>query len=202
MEALLRVLRDGGLVVYPTETVYGIGTALSAGQAGVERVRAAKGSPPGRPFLVVAADAAMAFSLWSRIPDAAHALADEAWPGPLTLIGPAREGLPPGLLGERDGEPTISVRVPGDAWLRRVLTSLGEPLISTSANRAGEPPPGAFEDVDLDALRPDHAVDRGRCAGGTPSTLIDLLTDPPTLLRRGALNVLSIPLLGSEGASR
>lgn len=200
MHELVAALRAGGLVVYPTETVYGIGTALSAGQAGLERVRAAKRSPPGRPYLLVAADTPTAFALWSRSVPAAVRLAAEVWPGPLTLIGPARAGLPPGLLGEHDGEPTISVRVPGDAWLRELLAALGEPLVSTSANVAGAPAPRAFEDVDLAALKPDHAVDRGACAGGVPSTVISVLTEPPTLVRSGAVNVLSIPLLASEGA--
>ncbi|MEE2830472.1 MAG: Sua5/YciO/YrdC/YwlC family protein, partial [Myxococcota bacterium] len=107
-------LRRGGLVVYPTETVYGIGTALSAGDAGGARVRAAKGSPAGRPFLLLAASTEASLALWSEVPPWARELAAEAWPGPLTLVGPAREGLPACVTGTAaDGRASLAVRVPG-----------------------------------------------------------------------------------------
>jgi len=178
-------LRAGRLLLYPTETVYGLGVAVSAGDDGVARVRSAKGSPPGRPFLVLAADVRRAFALWSRVPPLARRLADAAWPGPLTLIGPARPGLPDSLLGDVDGVPTISVRVPGDARLRGLLSALEDALVSTSANRAGEAPTHRLEDVDVDALSPDLVVDGGDCPGGAPSTLVTLV-GPPRILRPGA----------------
>ncbi len=179
-------LRRGGMVVLPTETVYGLHVALSAGDPGITRIRAAKGSPPGRPFLLLAVDREQAFGLWSGVPEAARELAARAWPGPLTLIGPARDGLPEEILGWVDGQPTVSVRVPGDPWLIELLEELGEPIVSTSANRAGEPPPVSFEDVELAALAPDLAIDRGRCTGGVPSTIYDVVADPPALVRAGA----------------
>lgn len=181
MTAAADVLRAGGVLVYPTETVYGIGVALSADVSAVAR---AKRSPPGRPYLVVAADEAMARALWTEPPPpelAAH------WPGPLTLVGPARAGLPPEVLGESGGAPTIAVRVPGDPWLRALIAEVGEPIVSTSANLAGAPPPVAFADVDLDALRPGLAIDRGRCGGGRPSTLVDFVCKPWKILRPGPL---------------
>ena len=183
---LASAFRSGALVVYPTETVYGIGTALSAGDSGVARIRAAKGSPPGRPFGVLAADIDSAFELWRDVTGPARRLGSRAWPGPLTLVGPARVGLPSSLLGDVGGVSTISVRVPGDPWLLGLLRAIGEPIVSTSANRAGEPPPIRYEDIDLDSLAPDLAVDRGGCRGGVPSTLVSMLQDPPELLRAGA----------------
>jgi L-threonylcarbamoyladenylate synthase len=180
-------LQSGGLVVYPTESVYGIGTALSAGAAGVERVRQAKGSAKGRPFLLLAADRKMAFGLWSEVPDAARALAERAWPAPLTLIGPARADLLPELLGESpEGVPTVAVRVPSDPWLLALLEALGEPLLSTSANRAGGDPPKTFSEIRLGALAPDLAIDRGSCEWGVPSTLVSCLEPNPVILRQGA----------------
>lgn len=175
------VLRSGGLLVYPTETVYGIGVALSAD---VDAVRRAKRSPPGRPYLVVAADEAMACALWTTPPPielSTH------WPGPLTLIGPAREGVPPELLGDSGGVATIAVRVPGDAWLRALVAEVGEPIVSTSANVAGAPAPRSFADVDVAALAPDLAIDRGPCPGGVASTLVDFVAVPWKILRPGPL---------------
>ena len=74
---------------------------------------------------------------------------------------------------------------PGDPWLLELLTALAEPLVSTSANRVGQAPPVRFDQVPLSALEPDLAVDRGPCPGGTPSTLVSLLEDPPRVLRQG-----------------
>ncbi len=185
MDPVVASLRAGGLLLYPTETVYGLGVALSAGDAGVERVRAAKGSPRGRPYLVLAADLRRAFALWSRVPPPARRLAVAAWPGPLTMIGPARPGLPPSLLGDVDGTPTISVRVPGDARLRGLLSRLEDVLVSTSANRAGDPPSACLDDIEVAALGPDLVVDGGPCPGGAPSTLVTVV-GPPRILRAGA----------------
>lgn len=193
----LAVLRAGGVLVYPTETVYGIGTALSAGDAGVERVRVAKGSPKGRPYLLLVADAASAFALWSQVPEQARLLAARHWPGPLTLIGPAAAGLPASLLGSEvlnDKQiPTVSVRVPGDGRLRSLLLRLGEPLLSTSANRSGHPAPVHFTEVHVSALAADLAIDAGECEGGMPSTLVSLLHDPPLVLRQGSVVLEASP---------
>jgi len=182
-------LRSGGLLVYPTESVYGLGTALSAGEAGVARVRAAKGSPENRPFLLLAADTETAFGLWSEVTAAARSLGESAWPAPLTLIGPARSGLPAGVLGEGPaGEPTVAVRVPSDPWLLSLLLELGEPLLSTSANLADGPAPVRFSEIPLGALAPDLAIDRGACSGGRPSTLVCCLGEH-RVLRQGEYRI-------------
>ena len=192
-------LQSGGMLVYPTESVYGVGTALSAGAAGIERVRRAKQSPPGRPFLVLAASSEMAFALWSEVPASARRLADEAWPAPLTLIGPARSGLPTELLGEGpNGEASLAVRVPADDWLLRLLADLGEPLLSTSANLAGGSTPRSFADIPLGALAPDLAIDRGSLGAGVASTLVSCLGDEPVVLREGAFDVGSILRISEE----
>jgi L-threonylcarbamoyladenylate synthase len=187
----LAVLRTGGVLIYPTETVYGIGTALSAGDAGIERVRVSKGAPKGRPYLLLVADSASAFALWSRVPEQARLLAARYWPGPLTLIGPAAAGLPASLLGSEAWNnkqtPTVSVRVPGHERLRSLLEALGEPLLSTSANRSGQSTPVRFSEVDVSALAADLVIDAGDCAAGLPSTLVSLLHDPPLVLRQGSV---------------
>ena len=183
--AVAAAFSAGHLVVYPTETVYGLGTSLASGEAGVERVRAAKGSPPGRPYLVLVSSVEAALALWSGDVASHLALLQRAWPGPVTFVAPAAVGLPRSLLGSADGVPTLSVRVPGHEPLRAMLAALGEPVLSTSANRAGEPPPARFEDVDLARMQPDLAADGGPCAGGSPSTLISLAGAAPRVLRPG-----------------
>lgn len=191
---VLATIRGGGLFVYPTETVYGIGVALSAGADGIERVRAAKRSPPGRPYILLAATTEMAFSLWSEVPLVGQMLGWSEWPGPLTLVGRARDGLPAGVLGSvqvpgvdtMESVPTVSVRVPGDPALRQLISRLGEPILSTSANLAGAPTPVAFADLDLDGLAPDLVLQTERCPGGIPSTLLTIVEDPPRVLRQGA----------------
>ncbi len=181
IDAAVAVLRAGGLVIHPTETVYGIGCALSAGEAGLRRLRAAKGSADDRPYLLVAANEAQAFALWRRVSSTAAALAQAHWPGALSLIGPAAAGLPPGLCGPGD-PPSLGVRVPGHPGLRRLLEALGEPMVSTSANPAGQPAPRSRPSDDLGA---DLLLDGGECPGGRPSTILSLMTDPPQVLRAG-----------------
>ncbi len=173
-------------MVHPTETFYGIGTALSAGDAGVDRVRVAKRAPGGRPYLLLAADTEMAFTLWTEASPQARELAERAWPGPLTLVGPARDGLPGSLLGSLAGAASVSVRVPGLASARALSKSLGEPFVSTSANRSGQPPPTSFDEVDLEALAPDLALNGGTCPGGEPSTLVSVVGERLEVLREGA----------------
>jgi len=187
--AAVAALRSGGLLVYPTETVYGIGVALSAGVAGIERVRSAKRSPAGRSYLLLVAGQEQAFALWTEVPEPARLLAERHWPGPLTLVGRARPELPASLLGSAqvgNGRiATVSVRVPGDARIRELLDQLGEPLLSTSANVHGAEPPVDFAQIDLEALQPDLAINAGRCEGGLPSTLLSLAGPKPELLRQG-----------------
>jgi len=193
LDAALSSLRAGGVLVYPTETVYGIGISLSSVDRGLERLRRVKGSPASRPYLLLVADADQAFSLWSSLPAFAVELAERYWPGPLTMIGPAAPGLPATLLGsvEVDGvvTATVSVRVPGDERIRELITQLGEPLLSTSANRSGASPPVDFSSIDLEQLAPDIAIDAGPCVGGEPSTLVSLMSATPRVLRQGALRL-------------
>lgn len=172
----------GSLLVFPTDTLYALGAAAS-NAALVLRVREAKGREDDKPLPLVAADEAQARALCAAWPAAAERLAARFWPGPLTLVLPAAAGVPEEVTA---GTGTVAVRVPALALARELCARVG-PLVSTSANRSGEPPPltcaeavaavGSFAAVALDA------------GPGQPlaSTIVDLTVDPPRLLREGAV---------------
>ena len=176
-------LRRGSLVVYPTETFYGLGV-LATLPAALARLSAAKLRPAGKPLPLVAADAAMAFALWVEVPPAARRLAEAFWPGPLTLVAPAAHGLPDPVT--RGG--TVGVRVPGAALARELCRRAGGPVISTSANPPGGPPPASVEALDPELLsRVDLVLDGGETPGGLPSTVVEVGVGGPRLLRAGAV---------------
>jgi L-threonylcarbamoyladenylate synthase len=176
-------LRRGGLVVYPTETFYGLG-ALARDAAAVARLGEAKLRPEGKPLPLVAADADAAFGAWSAVPEEARLLATAFWPGPLTLVAPAAPGLPAALtLGEG-----VGVRVPGAELARRLCRLAGGAVVSTSANPSGGPPPASPDELDPALLaRVDLVLDGGRTPGGLPSTVVELGGGRARLVRPGAV---------------
>lgn len=176
-------LRQGSLVVYPTETFYGLG-ALSTLPAALARLGDAKLRPAGKPLPLVAADAAAAFALWAEVPDEARVLAGRFWPGPLTLVAPAAHGLPGPLT--LAGE--VGVRVPGSILARELARAAGGPLVSTSANPSGGPAPASVDALDPDLLgRVDLVLDGGPTPGGLPSTVVRIGAGDPRLVRAGAV---------------
>jgi L-threonylcarbamoyladenylate synthase len=176
-------LRRGALVVYPTETFYGLGALVSRPDA-LARLGAAKLRPPGKPLPLVAADLASAFALWKEVSPAARTLAEAFWPGPLTLVAPAAEGLPAELsLGG-----AVGVRVPGLALARELSRLAGGAIVSTSANLAGGSPPSTVAGLDPAVLAGIELVlDGGPTPGGLPSTVVAVLSSSARLLRAGAV---------------
>lgn len=180
-------LRRGGLLAYPTETVYGLGGNVS--DAAVAGVAALKGREPGKPFLLIISDARMAEDLGLLFNASARALARACWPGPLTLALPGGPRLPAMLRGPEGG---VAVRHTGHADLARLVAAFGQPITSTSANRPGNPPAPGAERL-LEEFKPE--VDAGRLLvldGGVlgrvpPSTLVDCTHDEPKLVREGAI---------------
>ncbi len=183
VEVAASALRDGAIVVYPTETFYGLG-ALASHREAIERLARAKLRPEGKPLPLVAADAASALALWASPSDRARRLAAAFWPGPLTIVAPAVAGLP--SLLALDGQ--VAVRVPGAALARELCRAAGGPVVSTSANPSGGPPPDAVDALDPALLaRVDVVLDGGRTPGGLPSTVVGLGPDGPRLLRDGVV---------------
>jgi len=177
-----------GLIAYPTETVYGLGSTTSP--EAVLRLSALKGREPGKPFLLLVADLAMLSATGLRITDAAARLAAAFWPGPLTLVLPGGEGfLPDALRGPEGG---IAVRWTSHAGTARLIAALGSPITSTSANRPKQP--GAMTGAEAVAIFADSeregrllVLDAGRLENSPPSTLVDCTGRTPRVVRAGAL---------------
>ena len=187
----IEVLRSGGIVAIPTDTVYGIGVALET-PGGIERLFAAKSRPPDKAIALLVADATQATEI-GRLTSAARALADAFWPGGLTLVVPRRTDrpLPAALTG---GElapgaiPTVGLRVPDHDAPRALARALG-PLPTTSANRSGEPEARDADEIErLLGESIDLILDGGSAAGGPASTVVDVTTDEPRILRAGAID--------------
>lgn len=178
LEEAIEVLGSAGVVAHPTDTVYGLGADPWNPEA-VEKVRRIKGRAEGKGFILVASDLGMVEGLVEDVPEEFHVLAEMFWPGPLTLVLKAGPEAPPWCEG------TVAVRVPGHEGLRRLIASFGRAVISTSANSSGGKPAETAQEVArLEGV--DLILDGGRCSG-PPSTILDLSSGRPSILRRGRM---------------
>src|SRR5918996_2280468 len=183
-----RHLRAGKLLAYPTETVYGLGSAPTPpALAALARL---KGRPEGKPFLLLISARRMAEEWGLVFTPSATALSDAFWPGPLTLVLRGGEGrLPEELRGNEGG---IAVRHTSHTGIARLVAAMGQPLTSTSANRPGSPPaPGADRLVEVFGTEIDRGellvLDGGVLGNVPPSTLVDCTGPVPRLVREGAI---------------
>ena len=183
------VIRAGGLVAFPTETVYGLGAnALDA--AAVARVFAAKGRPATNPVIVHVADVSQVGSVAAEWPDLAARLAERFWPGPLTVVVPKRAAVPDVVTA---GGPTVAVRCPAHPVAAALIRAAGVPVAAPSANRSTELSPTRAGHVlkGLDG-RIDAVLDGGPCPGGIESTVVDATGAAVRLLRPG---LVTVPML-------
>jgi len=180
-------LRAGALVALPTETVYGLGGDASNPDA-VTRIFAVKARPPAHPLIVHLADADAARAWATDIPAWAADLADQLWPGPLTLIVPKAAGVLDSVTG---GQPTVGLRVPDHPLALRALDAFGGGVAAPSANRHGKVSPTTAGDVEADLgsdlTDADVILDGGRCPVGVESTIVGAWDDVPRILRAGAV---------------
>jgi L-threonylcarbamoyladenylate synthase len=180
------LLRAGGLVAFPTETVYGLG-ANALDPTAVGGVFAAKGRPSSNPLIVHVAEAALTGNVAAEWPETAARLAAKFWPGPLTIVVPKKPGLPDEVTA---GGPTVAVRCPAHAVAQALIRAAGVPLAAPSANRSTELSPTRAEHV-LKSLggRIDMILDGGPCPGGIESTVVDATGPVVGLLRPGPITV-------------
>lgn len=176
------IIKSGGNVILPTETVYGLG-ADAFNAAAVKNIFKAKGRPGDNPLIAHIASIDMLNELAAEIPQAARRLADKFWPGPLTMIFKKRERVPYETTG---GLETVAVRMPDNDTARRLIELAQTPIAAPSANLSGKPSPTTFRHCaeDMDG-RVDAIIDGGDCRIGVESTVIDLSGDKPVLLRPG-----------------
>lgn len=183
--AAVTILRRGGLVAFPTETVYGLG-ADAANPTAVKKIFAAKGRPANHPLIVHIASAEQ-LSAWAQeIPDAAWALAERFWPGPLALVLPKRSEVPLEVTG---GQPTVALRVPDNAIALELLNSFNGGIAAPSANKFNRISPtlAAHVQAELGELV-DLVLDGGACRIGLESSIVDLSAEQPRLLRPGHIS--------------
>lgn len=185
----VEVLRRGGLVAFPTETVYGLG-ADAANDAAVAKIYRVKGRPAGHP-LIVHIGAAGQLARWARdVPESARKLAERFWPGPLTLVlrrSPEVHDLVTG------GQDTIGLRVPGHPLALELLHAFGGGIAAPSANKFGRISPTTAEHVRRDlGDEVDFILDGGPCEVGIESTIVDLSRGHPVLLRPGRVGAADI----------
>ena len=179
-----RILTTGGVVAYPTDTLYGL-AADPRSAAAVGRLVQAKRRPAGMAIPLIASDRDQAERAAAGLTPLARRLMDAFWPGPLAIVVAASASLDPRIVGEGG---TIAIRVPAHAVACALARSFEYPITATSANRSGGPAPaaapeaGAALGTDIDAV-----IDAGPTPGGPPSTIVDARGDEPHLLREGAV---------------
>lgn len=189
------ILRRGGLVAFPTETVYGLGgDAMDAGAAA--KIYEAKGRPSDNPLIVHIADMDGLENLAKEIPDVARKFAEAFWPGPLTMIFKKRAEVPEGTTGGLD---TVGVRMPEHPVALALIRSAGRYIAAPSANASGRPSPTLAEHVkeDLDG-RIDMIIDGGAVGIGLESTIVDVTGDVPLILRPGCITAQMLEKVGGR----
>lgn len=180
------ILRENGLVAFPTETVYGLGANALVEEA-AEKIYAAKGRPSDNPLIVHIADTAAVYELAAQVPQKALMLMEAFWPGPLTIILPKKSIVPDGTTG---GLNTVAIRMPSHPVALNLIRESGLYIAAPSANTSGRPSPTkachVMEDMNG---RIDMVLDGGSVGIGIESTIVDLTGDIPTILRPGFITV-------------
>ncbi|MEO9167571.1 MAG: L-threonylcarbamoyladenylate synthase [Aestuariivirga sp.] len=186
MEKAAEILKAGGLVAFPTETVYGLGADATNDHA-VAKIYAAKGRPSFNPLIAHVEDVEQAFAL-AQFPAGALTLAARFWPGPLTLVLPRKEGCKVSLLASA-GLPSIAIRVPRHPLALELIRAVGRPVVAPSANASGRISPTTAQHVrESLGAKVDLILDGGPSAVGLESTIVSFLDETPRLLRAGGLS--------------
>lgn len=180
------IIKKGGLVALPTETVYGLGADALNGEA-VASIFAAKGRPMDNPLIVHISDISQLYPLVREFPEKAKRLAEKYWPGPLTMIMKKSDIIPNEVSAGLD---TVAIRFPSHPVAQKLITLSKTPIAAPSANISGHPSPTSFEHVKADMFgKIDAIIDGGACSVGLESTVITLAGEKPRLLRPGGITL-------------
>lgn len=185
VEQGISILKDGGIVAFPTDTVYGLGACVSLPRA-VERVYQVKGRPSNMPLPLLLADKSQIEEVAEAVPPIARLLAEKFLPGGLTMVLFKSKAVPDTVTG---GGKTVAIRIPAHPVPLALARGVGTPIVGTSANLSGKPSALTAEEVyaQLDG-KVDLIIDGGRCPGGRESTIVDLTGKTPLVLREGAIS--------------
>lgn len=189
IETCAQIIREGGLLGIPTETVYGLG-ADALNETAVRHIFEAKGRPQDNPLIIHVPDATWLVRYCKDVPESAYRLAERFWPGPLTMILPRKQIVP---LQTTGGLETVGVRCPNHPLTLAVIAAADVPIAAPSGNTSGRPSPTKASHMlqDMDG-KIEGILDGGDCAVGVESTIIDLTVQPPRLLRPGGLPLESL----------
>lgn len=184
LEDAAKAILSGEPIAFPTETVYGLG-AIAFDAAAISRVFERKGRPASNPLIVHVASIEQAWETVSEWPSIAQTLAEKFWPGPLTLVLPKADSIPDAVTA---GGSTVAVRCPDHPVARELIARTGAPLVGPSANPSGTVSPTAAMHVVRSFEGAVRVIDGGLCDRGIESTVLDLTTAPPAILRPGSLS--------------
>jgi len=185
VENCISILRRGGLVAYPTDTLYGLGASAALPEA-VGRVYGVKERPRNMPLPLLLADIPGIIDVTDSIPEIALPLINNFFPGALTIVLPASASLPDIITA---GGSTVAVRIPAHPVPVALIKGLGAPIVGTSANLSGRPSPLTAGEVNSQlGDKIDAVIDGGRCPGGKESTVVDVTGEAPVILREGAIS--------------
>ena len=185
----VEALQRGGVIVFPTETLYGLGADALNGAA-VDKVFQLKGRDPRNPIPVLVADQEMLHTLVAKVPTAAWKLMDRYWPGPLTLVLPGRKDIPKALCNHTGG---VGVRISSQPIATSLVNGLGRPLTATSANPSGKEPARTLQEAkNYFAHRVDVFVDGGTLTSKTGSTVVEVMEDSIKIIREGEIEAYQL----------
>ena len=185
IEISISILKQGGLVAYPTDTVYGLGAGVNIPQA-VERVYRVKERPLDMALPLLLADILQISEVAEPVPPIAWILASKFLPGALTMVLPKSKSIPDNITA---GGNTVAIRIPAHPVPVALVRGLGMPIVGTSANLSGKPSALTADEVYSQfGDKVDLVIDGGRCLGGRESTIIDITGEVPEILREGAIS--------------
>jgi L-threonylcarbamoyladenylate synthase len=189
LSAAVEALKRGHVIVFPTETLYGLG-ADALNEAAVEEVFRLKGRDPSNPFPVLVADQEMLHTLVAEIPATAQRLMDRYWPGPLTLVLPGQKNIPKPLCNPTGG---VGVRISSQPIATLLVNRLGRPLTATSANPSGEEPARTIQEAKkYFAGQIEVFVDGGILTSESGSTVVEVMEDSIRVIREGKINAYEL----------
>jgi L-threonylcarbamoyladenylate synthase len=178
-----KILKKDGIIIFPTETVYGIG-ALASSESAVKRIFEVKKRPYGKPLQILISDISQVNQFASEISNKAKEVMRKYWPGPLTLIFKKKPKVSDIITSSGN---TVGLRMPKNSTILKLIKEVG-PIVASSANISGQPDPTSPEEVKIEA---DLLLDGGRCKMGRASTVVDVSVDPPLVLREGKIHLSS-----------